>query len=198
MKGQIVALFTAIALGAYSINTNAAETLQPTLADYKAGEKWVWKFKGMTSEGEIRANGIDTKEIVSTNGVLNMVHGNNITPLADIVTPEGSQTPRFHWPLKVGKKWKFEESWTSQDGTKGKSSQYAEVLSFKEEKVAAGKFMAYTIQYKGKITNSRGYSADTEEIFWYAPSLKTFIKLAQSQDDYEYIEELIEYYKPKG
>ena len=95
----------------------------------------------------------------------------------------------------VGKKWIFEEHWTSEDGTTGATIQDAEVLSFKEETVEAGTFMAYKIRYKGKITNSRGYSADTEDIHWYAPKLKTFIKLTQSQADYLYIEELVEYSK---
>ena len=59
----------------------------------------------------------------------------------------------------------------------------------------AGTFMAYTIQYKGKMMNTRGYSANTDDIHVYAPELKTFIKLTQKQDDYLYIKELIEYSK---
>ena len=55
--------------------------------------------------------------------------------------------------------------------------------------------MAYTIQYKGKISNSRGYSAATEDVHVYAPELKTFIKLTQKQDDYLYTEELVKYSK---
>jgi len=68
-------------------------------------------------------------------------------------------------------------------------------VSFKSEKVEAGTFMAYTIQYKGKISNSRGYSAATEDVHVYAPELKTFIKLTQKQDDYLYTEELVKYSK---
>jgi hypothetical protein len=94
--------------------------------------------------------------------------------------------------LQLGKRWTFEEHWTSEHGTKGSTVQDAEVLSFRAETVAAGTFIAYTIQYKGKITNSRGYSANTEDIQVYAPDLKTFIKLTQIQDDYSYTEELIE------
>jgi hypothetical protein len=50
-------------------------------------------------------------------------------------------------------------------------------------------------KYKGKITNSRGYNADVEEVFLYAPEIKNLIKLTQSQSDYHYVEELIEYSK---
>jgi len=168
---------------------------QPTLADYKDGEKWVWKYKGVTSEGVVRAEGNDTKEIVSRNGKLAMVTVAGTIPLVDVVKPVENKTPRYNWPLEVGKMWKFEEAWTSEDGTTGMTSQDAEILSFKEETVDAGTFMAFTIRYKGKITNSRGYSADTEEVHLYAPALKTFIKLTQSQSDYLYIEELVEYSK---
>jgi len=72
------------------------------------------------------------------------------------------------------------------------------VLSLKKETVEAGTFLAFTIQYKGRITNSRGYSADVEELFLYAPEVKNFIKLTQSQPDYDYVEELIEYSKAQA
>ena len=57
--------------------------------------------------------------------------------------------------------------------------------------------MAYTIQYKGRITNSRGYDAASDEIWLYAPAVKNFIKLTQKQDDFLYVEELSDYSKPK-
>lgn len=94
-----------------------------------------------------------------------MLTGNGVIRLADIVKPAESKTPRYSWPLQVGKKWTFEEHWTSEDGTKGATLQEAEVLSFKEETVEAGTFMAYTIKYKGKITNTRGYIALTRKMF---------------------------------
>ena len=57
--------------------------------------------------------------------------------------------------------------------------------------------MAYTIRYVGLTTNSRGYSANEEEIWLYAPAVKNFIKLTQSQGDFLYVEELVEYSKPE-
>lgn len=195
MKNYPIVLLVLVILAACSSTLKLDTAKQPTLADYKDGEKWVWKYKGVTSEGVIRTEGKDTKEIDSRNGELLMVTGSGTIPLANIVKPEESATPRYSWPLEVGKKWKYEESWTSEDGTKGTTNQTAEVLSFQEETVEAGMFMAYTIRYKGKISNSRGYSADTEDVHWYAPELKTFIKLTQSQGDYFYTEELDEYSK---
>ncbi|WP_252735651.1 MULTISPECIES: hypothetical protein [Zobellia] len=46
-----------------------------------------------------------------------------------------------------------------------------EVLSYEEETVEAGTFMAYTIQYTGRTSNSRGYNADEKEVWLYAPAV---------------------------
>ena len=197
MKNQILLLLAVVFFSACNDTTKSSITNQPTLTDYQVGEKWVWKYKGVTTEGEVRSDGKDTREIVNSDGILGMTIGKDTIPVSDIVKPEQSQTPKYDWPLKVGKKWKYENNWTSQDGTTGKQSQDAEILSYQKETVEAGTFMAYTIKYTGKTTNSRGYSADETEVWLYAPAVKTFIKLTQDQGDFHYVEELIEYSKPK-
>ena len=197
MKSQIVIFLALVMLSACNGPTKSGITQQPTLADYQVGEKWVWKYKGVTTEGEVRSEGEDTREIVSVDGVLGMTIGKDTIPVNDIIKTDESETHKNDWPLEMGKKWKFENNWTSQDGTTGNQSQDAEILSYQEETVEAGTFMAYTIKYTGKITNSRGYSANEEEVWLYAPAVKNFIKLTQTQGDFLYIEELIEYSKPK-
>ena len=173
--------------------TNPDFTKQPTISDYKVGEKWVWKYKGVTTKGEVRSEGRDKREIVEVKGELLITIGKDTIPVTEIVKPEVSNTPKYDWPLKVGKKWVYEENWTSQDGTTGKQRLNAEIVSYKEEKVEAGNFVAYTIHYNGKITNSRGYNAVVDEVWLYAPKVKNFIKLTQKQDDFVYNEELVEY-----
>ena len=197
MKSQIITLFAIVMLGACNTPMKTGITQQPTLADYQVGEKWVWKYKGVTTEGEVRSDGEDTREIVSMDGVLGMTIGKDTIPITDIVKKDESKTPKYAWPLQMGKKWKYENNWTSQDGTTGKQSQNAEILSYQEETVEAGTFMAYTIKYTGKTTNSRGYNANEEEVWLYAPEVKNFIKLTQNQGDFLYVEELIEYSKPE-
>ena len=195
-KYLVVAVIISISLMYACGNKIVTETQQPILSDYTVGEKWVWKYKGVTNKGEVRSDGEDARKIISTKSVLAMVVGKDTILVSDLVKPETSETPRYKWPLKVGKKWKYEKNWKSQDGTTGKQSQDAEVISYKEEKVGAGTFMAYTIQFKGKITNSRGYSAQTGEVWLYAPKVKNFIKMTQTQDDFLYNEELIKYANP--
>lgn len=198
MKFHYAILLTITLSVACNSSTTLDDTNQPTLADYQIGEQWVWKYKGVTTDGEVRSDGKDTRTIVRMNGDGNMgmIIGNDTIPLADIVKPDESETPKYDWPLEVGKKWKYENSWTSQDGTTGTQSQNAEVLSYQEETVEAGTFMAYTIKYSGRTTNSRGYNAEEEEIWLYAPKVKTFIKLTQSQGDFLYVEELVNYSTP--
>ena len=197
MKSQIVIFFAIVMFSACNSPRKSGITQQPTLADYIVGEKWVWKFKGVTTSGEVRSDGEDTREIVSVDGVLGMTIENDTIPVTDIVKPDESETPKYDWPLEVGKKWKYENNWTSQDGTTGNQSQDAEVMSYQEETVEAGTFMAYKIKYTGILSNSRGYSANEEEIWLYAPALKNFIMLTQTQGDFVYVEELIEYSKPE-
>jgi hypothetical protein len=197
MRIQFLILLSVIILCACSGLTNSDITQQPPLADYQVGEKWVWKYKGVTTDGEVRSDGTDTRMIVRMDEGLGMTIGNDTIPLTDIVKPDESKTPKYDWPLQVGKKWKYENNWTSQDGTTGSQSQNAEVLSYQKETVEAGTFMAYTIKYTGKTTNSRGYNADEEEVWLYAPAVKNFIKLTQSQSDFLYVEELIEYSSPE-
>ena len=173
----------------------AVETSPPSLADYQAGETWIWQYKGVTQSGEVRADGTDTKKIIRKDNKLFMLSASRTVPLSQIVQSLSGKNSRYNWPLSVGKKWTYEDHWESEDGTKGSTIQEAEVVSYKAETVEAGTFMAYTIRYKGKMTNSHGYSAVTEDIHVYAPKLKTFIKLTQIQHDYVYVEELIEYKK---
>ena len=196
MKIHLIVLISAILFAACSSLKKSDLTLQPTLEDYQIGEQWVWKYKGVTTAGDVRSDGTDTRTIVRMEDGMGMTIENDTIPLADIVMPDESDTPKYDWPLEVGKTWTYENNWTSQDGTTGTQNQQAEVLSFQEETVEAGTFMAYTIQYTGRTTNSRGYDAEEEEIWVYAPAVKTFIKLTQSQGEFLYVEELIEYSKP--
>ena len=198
MKTYITLFFALMMLCACKGQIDSDVTTQPTLSDYNDGEKWVWKYKGVTTQGEVRSEGTDAREIINLMGELHITIGKDTVPVSDIVKPEVSKTPRYKWPLEVGKTWRYEKSWTSQDGTTGTQSQDAKILSYQEERVDAGTFMAYTIEYKGTVSNSRGYNAQTDEVWLYAPELKNFIKMTQTQDGFLYSEELIEYVNPNS
>lgn len=177
-------------------NPKNISTERPTASDYNVGEKWVWKYKGVSGTGEVRSNGTDTKTIVNVKGELGMTAGNDTLLVSDILKPNTSKTPRYLWPLEVGKTWTYETEFTSADGSNtGVYSQEAEVVSYGEVTVEAGTFMAYTINYKGGITTSNGVFSKTDDIIVYAPKIKNFIKMTQIQEGFSYNEELIEYSK---
>ena len=192
----LVVVLTLSLLTSCKITQEKTSSPKPVLSDYSVGEKWVWEFKGVSGEGEVRSKGTDTKTIVDFKGELGMTSGNDTISVAEIVKPNTSKTPRFDWPLEVGKKWVYESDFESADGsTKGKFTQNAEVISYEEITVKAGTFMAYTIEYKGNITNNRGLNARTDDVWIYAPKVKNFIYMTQEQDGFSYTEELIEYSK---
>lgn len=193
---KLVLLLVLSFLASCKISPEKTSTPKPVVSDYSIGEKWVWKYKGVSGEGEVRSEGLDTKTIVNFKGELGMTVGNDTILIADLVKPNKSKTPRFLWPLQVGKKWKYETEFTSADGSNtGVYSQDAEVISYKEVTVEAGTFMAYTIEYKGGITTSKGVFSKTDDVFVYAPEIKNFIMMTQDQDGFSYTEELIEYSK---
>jgi len=197
MKKHAIVLLMAIMVfnacnKAPKTKTANTATEKPTLEDYKIGEKWAWKWK-RSVEGEIRAEGEVSQEVIDFNGDLGFDNGNDTLKIATTLDQKPSETPFYDWPLKKGKKWKYEENWESNDGTKGSTSQDAEVISFEEVLVDAGKFMAYKIEYKGRITTSRGFDGKMEDVWWYAPALKTFIKHSNDDGEGLYIKELINY-----
>ncbi len=69
MKSQMIIFFGIVMLYACYSPRKSGITQQPILADYQVGEKWVWKYKGVSSEGEIRSEGEDTREIVRIDSI---------------------------------------------------------------------------------------------------------------------------------
>lgn len=188
---KILFLLTAILI---FTGCTTSRTNKPTLKDYKIGEKWGWKWS-RSVDGEIRAQGKDFKEVVDYHGELGFWNGADTVLISTILDQKQSSTPFRDWPLYVGKKWKYESEWENNEGTKGKTSQDAEVVSFEEITVPAGKFMVYKIEYKGMVTNSRGYKGKMSDTWYYAPELKTYIKHVNNDGYGIYTNELISYSK---
>jgi hypothetical protein len=169
-------------------------TTEPTLDDFRVGEKWVWLEKSV-AEGKIRWEGKELKEVVAFKGSLGFWYGKDTVLISNTLNQEQSSTPYWSWPLKVGKKWKNESEWKNAEGTPMTTSMDVEVVSYGEEAVLAGRFAAYKIEYKGTITNSIGGAADIHETYWYAPELKVNIKKVQDDGYGSYVLELYDYKK---
>lgn len=177
-------------------NCSTLTTDKPTLNDYKIGEKWVWKWS-RSVDGEVRAEGEDIQEVVDYDGELGFWNGVDTVQISTNLDQKQSSKPFRDWPIYVGKKWKYESEWENNEGTKGKTSQDVEVVVFEELTVVAGKFMAYKIEYKGIVTNSRGFKGEMSDTWWYSPDLKTYIKHVNNDGYGVYTNELISYSKAR-
>lgn len=172
----------------------STKTSEPIVKDYQIGEKWTWKWERKV-KGEVRAEGEDLQEVVKYNGTLGLWNGVDTIQIPIAANKNQGSAPFRNWPLEVGKKWKYVSEWENNEGTTGKTSQDVEIVSFEELNVEAGKFMAYKIEYKGIVTNSRGFKGEMTDIWWYSPKLKTYIKHINDDGYGLYINELISYSK---
>lgn len=183
---------TAILL--FLVSCSLSTMCEPTVNDYKIGEKWIWKWR-RSVEGEVRAEGEDMREVAAYNGTLGFWNGVDTVLISTTLGQDNSSTPFRDWPLYVEKKWKFQSDWENNEGTKGKTSQDIEVVLFEELNVEAGKFMAYKIEYKGMVTNSRGFKGEMTDIWWYSPDLKVSVKHVNDDGYGVYTNELTSYSK---
>ena len=174
------------------ITSSTPVTSEPTLNDHRIGEKWVWLEKSV-AEGKIRWEGKELQEVVTFKCNLGFWNGKDTILISNTLNQEQSSTPYWSWPLKVGKKWKYESEWKNAEGTPMTTSMDVEVVSYGEEAVLAGRFEAYKIEYKGTITNSIGGSSEIHEVYWYAPELKVNIKKVQDDGYGSYVLELYDY-----
>ena len=175
-------------------------TEEPTIKDYVVGEKWEYTWKVSAGE-EIRGEGIDLKEVVNYKKGLGFLYGQDTVQITN-PSSEKSTTPYRAWPLKVGKKWKYESESANNEGDKMTIKQDVEVVSYGDVTVKGGVFKAFKIVYTGTVRNHK-YSktgAPSNDVWWYAPALKSYIKHTQDNGDvstYAYVNELISYSKPK-
>lgn len=194
MKHSILLLFAYLLCSACSNSTTSKITHKPTLADFKAGEKMIFKWES-TLNGVRQRGGTDVREYVDYKGEVALWTGFDTIKIATILNKKQSKTPYRDWPLEVGKKWKYESEWTNESGENGMSSQDAEIISYEELQLPAGHFMAYKIEYKGFIQNfAVGGKGMTKDTYWYAPALKQNIKhIQEGEGGFVYTNELIEY-----
>lgn len=190
---HLALLFIAFSCG----DQRRQEAYQPKVSDYKVGEKWTWEWKSSVN-GEVRGQGKDVQEVVNFKNELGFYFDNtkqDTVKATKVLNRKKSKTPFRDWPLEVGKKWTYENEWVNESGEKGKTSQRAEVISFEEVDVPAGKFKAYKIEYNGFIENyEAGGKGKVTDTFWYCPELKVNIKhIQKGANDFMYSSELVEY-----
>jgi hypothetical protein len=81
----------------------------------------------------------------------------------------------IRYPLSLGDKWKYEYSISRSDGGTMLLQYEATADSWEDVSVPAGTFRALKIVHAGRYT-MQGGSSTVRETFWYAPSVKNFVK----------------------
>jgi hypothetical protein len=142
---------------------------------------------------KIRWEGEERMEVVHYNGSLGFWNGTDTVLVSNNSDRNQSSTPFRDWPLKVGKKWKYESEWKNAEGTAMITSQDVEVVSYGEVVVLAGRFMAYKIEHVGTFTNTKSGSGKMNDTYWYSPALKMNIRHVQDDGYGSYVLELYDY-----
>ena len=168
----------------------AQESKIPTSIDFDVGERWEWaRINNETKKPEWNF----FRTVVSKDDTTLFFDGKNHTQITQTFSGGSLDQPWRIWPIKIGNKWDYKNEFTSAVGMLVITSQSAEVLAFEEVTVAAGKFMAFKIAYRGTFQNSKG-TGTMNETYWYAPSVKADVKyISEDGKDYFYLRELIKH-----
>ncbi len=97
------------------------------------------------------------------------------------ITSGARENVRF--PITLGDKWKYEYSISRTGGGTMLLQYEASVDSWEDVSVPAGTFRALKIVHAGRYTMQGGGSS-VRETFWYAPSVKNFVKWDHQSRDF--------------
>jgi hypothetical protein len=190
------------------VNAFAQGTDKP---DVHMGDRWSWQHtNGLANEKdfthiedvvEVSANEIRTR--IRTKGKPNSVIATYTLEWNPIDVVAAQYTPNlkeYVFPLETGKKWDGSaDKRLFSNGKHGKFFLKGEVVAFEKVTVPAGTFDAYKINM---VIDAYGTDEDanignTVETYWYAPSVKRYIKYentfkrdgrVRSKDIYELLE----------
>lgn len=130
------------------------------------------------NEQEIRTQSGPTSNHATSSTTYDKNFNHMVTERGDEKNITDPFYPHYSFPLKVGKTWEQEMTFT-RPSRKGVSWLRGEVLGWEEVNVPAGKFKALKIEVGGAYRllwqgrNDAGRIADT---IWYAPEVKTVVK----------------------
>jgi len=82
----------------------------------------------------------------------------------------------YVWPLKPGKTWKNDREYASGEA-EVTLEETCDVGSLEKVTVPAGEFDTYKISCKSFFTNTLGGQGSLENLRWYAPSVKRYVKV---------------------
>ncbi len=206
--GKFLGVFVATVLVFVAVKAFAVGTDIP---DVHVGDRWSWQhINGLANERDVTQ--IEDVIEVSANEIRTRVRvkgkpGNAIATYTrewnpiDVASAQYSPNLKdLAFPLEIGKKWDGNaDKMLFSNGKHGKFFLKGEVVAFEKVTVPAGTFDAYKINV---IIDASGTDEDanignTVESYWYAPSVKRYVKLentfkrdgrVRSKDIYELLD----------
>jgi hypothetical protein len=179
--------------------------------DIHVGDRWSWQHtNGLANEKDFTQIedivGVSDNEI-STRVRVKGKPGSGIATYTrewnpvDVISAQYSPyLKELTFPFDVGKKWDGSaDKMLYSNGKHGKFFLKAEVVAFEKVTVPAGTFDAYKINVvlDASGTDEDANIGNTVETYWYAPSVKRYVKLentfkrdgrVRSKDIYELLE----------
>lgn len=180
-----------------SVNAMAQEAQRPGIESFAVGETWEWKEKLVADAEPNKAlmESFETRTVVMDAGEKKFIKkfsGGSKTSAIEQADSKDDEKAFRKWPLKVGAKWKYEENWTSDDGTTGYTEQDVEVVALEKITVPSGTYSAFKIVHRGIFKNARGSSA-MNDTYWYSPELKADVKHTNESGGQTYTSVLVKY-----
>lgn len=184
-------------IGFISTGAIAQEAQRLGIESFTVGETWEWKEKLVADAEPNKAlmESFDIRTVILDAGEKKFVKkfsGGSKTYAIDPADSKADEKTFRKWPLKVGAKWEYEESWTSDDGTTGYTRQDVEVVAFEEITVPSGIYSAFKIVHRGTFKNARGSSA-MNDVYWYSPEVKADVKHINESGGQTYTSVLAKY-----
>lgn len=151
------------------------------LKDRDEKVKWVFDHQETSSEGDLNVFRSGTNK-----SLLYVTLGLGIAKKVDVATGKVNDVHEIHpgqtieevkFPIWVGKKWEYNQPVRDlESGGYVTAHIEYEVASYETLNVKAGAYEAFKIVRRYETRGVRGNTWRGEEIFWYSPAAKNFIK----------------------
>jgi hypothetical protein len=169
---------------ALALSAGPSLALDATLPGVKVGDRWAFVVYYTVPSTVPNRTWVITS--VKPTGIEGTEDGEplKLTPELNVLdSPRtAASNPRaLAFPLRVGKRWRYESDWTFKPkGSRGRTIVDVAVVGLEKVWVPAGAFDAYKLVAKGSLhgtspINSQ-YAGETVETYWYAPAARAVVK----------------------
>ena len=167
----------------------------PSPPEWRPGDRWTYDLTSGNDRGTKTMEVVEVREIgdvsyyVVSLGDLGHYYTRDLKWAAAIRDSkvEARMLPPHAglvWPLEVGKRWTYRGIWEDQNSKQDISDRFA-VVAVEIVEVLAGRFEAFKIVREG--------STQSFDEYWFAPSVRSYVRWIGRRGDLQFEERLREY-----